>query len=325
YAGSGTLTLVADLDPADMDGDGVPDARDADADGDGIDNAIESLVGSDPSDPFSPVPPPPSEVTVCDPPTDGKVTPLDKDGDGTPALYTGRGSTTIHQDGSTTTTPGQCWLAGDPDDDQDHVAAILPPGDGLVAYLTLDMGSGVAVVGAWDGDDVLVTADAFESVDGAYVAYTGPLALYVQRDCGSAQPVVDGVADCQSGSQTVTGLLAPTSQVGNHYGFVVPASAMRQAFVGLPTTAVHFAVQAGSYDSHYNEAKEDLLWAGMQSGAPGAFAAADALESGTFTPVFIVDASAAGGSSVAGGPETADDLWSGILDGVGLGWLAGLF
>ncbi|MEA3165766.1 MAG: hypothetical protein QOJ26_632, partial [Thermoplasmata archaeon] len=42
YAGSGTLTLVADLDPADMDGDGVPDARDDDANGDGVPDEVGS-------------------------------------------------------------------------------------------------------------------------------------------------------------------------------------------------------------------------------------------------------------------------------------------
>jgi hypothetical protein len=114
YAGSGTVVLRADLDLPDMDGDGVPDARDADRDGDGIDNDTELLVGTDPSSPellWSP--------QVCIPVGSTGVYFEDRDGDGMGAAYSRNGQQVqFNRDGtSTQKTVSRCWLAGDLDDD----------------------------------------------------------------------------------------------------------------------------------------------------------------------------------------------------------------
>ncbi|MHB1262460.1 MAG: CARDB domain-containing protein [Thermoplasmatota archaeon] len=168
-------------------------------------------------------------------------------------------------------------------------------GDGFVARFQiglLDEG-----VNAWDGGDLPVNVAAFgwDGSRGGQGLYTGPLVLFVQRDCGALQPALAETVACQDSLETIGGPIQPSTQTENVYDFIVPASIIEDAFDGQPATALHFFVQAGEQYSHFNVAKEPLVTAGWATPWPGQyylFAAADALEEATFTPVVLVQAPA---------------------------------
>jgi hypothetical protein len=249
----------------------------------------------------------------------------DFDGDGQTARYAQGGTAlvTVGADGSVTTGPGPeyCWLSGDTDDDgTQHVPLPSANADGLVALI--DVGLPNVQVGAsavpWNGQDVAVTVMAYGANEhGTYGAYRDELTLVVQRDCGGLEPAVSMVVDCDGTYDTVGGLLQPVAQTGNRYQFVIPADAIRDAFQGLPATALHVFVQTGDgRDSHFNQAKEAALVGAIQGGSQPLFLRADTLEAGAFTPIVLVDGSGAASSSAGlQQPDTplAGESWLGAV------------
>jgi hypothetical protein len=186
-------------------------------------------------------------------------------------------------------------VAGGPD-------ALVPGGDGLLGRFDLGIAVGPEPPTVlWDGADFPVVVDASQrNAEGLWVAYTGPLQLVVQRDCGSAEPALGVAVNCHGTDDSVGGLLSPVSQTGSIYRFVVPAAALAGSFEGLPATALHFFVQAPGQTSHFNQAKELLLQAAC---CDAMINAADGLEDQTFTPVVLLSPPAGVPEGCEAGPD----------------------
>lgn len=156
-----------------------------------------------------------------------------------------------------------------------------PVGDQLVASFSFEALPVAAPAIALRGD-VTVTASILAGAD--YAPYSGPVSLFLQRDCGGLEPALATTGLCQAAGETVAAVAGEA--VDGNATFVVAAADLRDdAFIdGTPLSALHVFVQAGDAYSHFLAAANEL--AALDP------ATVDQVESMGFTPVLVVDADA---------------------------------